>query len=898
MRGEAKHRSRANRAPASSRRRALASPRLCGEHLEGRAVLASVPFGATPSDTAEIFVGKVLVNVVAMESNGTLDPSTENWTPATLQAAKDKVEQGMQWWVDTLAALNTQHSLEFVYDYTYADNPVGTRYEPITQSSGTFAFWVQEFLQYTSYARTGDFQQDLRTFNHDQRVAHEANWSFTLFLVNSTNDTDDAFGPAPSTSRAFAYPGGICIVVPSDRPVYSYAHEVAHEFWGFDEYSGSDPYTDTRGYYNTQNFNGLTGHSGFTQQASIMAAGTSLQQSFSSHILPQSTREVLGWKDSDADGIFDAFDVPHTLTGTGWLDTASGNYRFQGESRVQTLANQNTEGNQSDITLNKISRAEYRIDGGAWTTAATYNTYSANLNLSIPLSSGSHTVEIRTIDAATGVTSPIFSSSVTRSISIAPPGINGFVWNDTDANGLWDEGETPLSGWTVQLQNSTGQAVANSGTIEPDSYAEGTILNSVQSGVTITSQGSGVVPPNVSARAGGPTSTGTKTFHYLYNNGTTNEWSNSWSETRQLKVSFTTAVSRVSIDAIANSAGDYARIEAFDLQGNLLARSTSGALADGMKETLSIGRNTPDIKYVVISGHAGTSVSLDNLKYGAPVAAVTNAQGAYSFPYLVSGSYRIVISPPSGWQATTDTIQNITFSAGSQQSNRDFGVQGTGGIPYRNSVDPYDVDANGTVDRGDLALLSHWIRHVGYGPLAAPTNLVTAFVDLNGDNALSVDDLDLLTNQLQVGNQQGEGGGGGGGGPQGEFAADPIVIPPATSEVSDPIAPLPSTSPLPASRIVPPSSGMTPELLRQLDRELDGHELKKVDEIFAKLAKKMAKTASEVKGVVAVKVAGSTVPKKTETAKKGSEVKSPLLSVKPASKLALAVKAASRIRSK
>ena len=72
---------------------------------------------------------------------------------------------------------------------------------------------------------------------------------------------------------------------------------------------------------------------------------------------------MIGWQDSDADGVFDVLDVPLTLTGSGYYDPDAEVYRFVGHSAVQTLPNQNTSGLQNDITINEVSVAEYSTDG-------------------------------------------------------------------------------------------------------------------------------------------------------------------------------------------------------------------------------------------------------------------------------------------------------------------------------------------------------------------------------------------------------------------------------------------------------------------------------------------------------------------------------------------------------
>ncbi len=69
---------------------------------------------------------------------------------------------------------------------------------------------------------------------------------------------------------------------------------------------------------------------------------------------------------------------------------------------------------QNDITLNKVSRIEYRFGStGNWTTAVSPNSYSANLDFRIPVPTDvTGTIQIRAIDSRVGVTSPIFSGNV------------------------------------------------------------------------------------------------------------------------------------------------------------------------------------------------------------------------------------------------------------------------------------------------------------------------------------------------------------------------------------------------------------------------------------------------------------------------------------------------------
>ncbi len=152
-----------------------------------------------------------------------------------------------------------------------------------------------------------------------------------------------------------------------------------------------------RGYYNSLNGKRRRwAAAGFVQQASFMAAGTLLETAYLNHVSPPPTLAQIVGKTVTNDGIFDVLDVPLKLTGTGFLDTATNTYKFDGNAIVQTLPNLNSEGLRNDITINRISLIEYRFDGGPWQTLSQHhNSYSADLNLSIPVIDNATTIEIR-----------------------------------------------------------------------------------------------------------------------------------------------------------------------------------------------------------------------------------------------------------------------------------------------------------------------------------------------------------------------------------------------------------------------------------------------------------------------------------------------------------------------
>lgn len=265
--------------------RSLVNRTLRMESLESRQMLSALPLGAQPRDTGEFLLGRVAVTPVLLESNGLVDPSTEDWTQAEIAQVLENVRVGTDWWVDTLETFGTPHSLEFVIDPTFATTPVPTPFEPISQRSDAYSQYVGRFLADQGFnAATLSLEDAIRDFNNDQRVKLQTDWAFTIFIVDSSNDADGMFDPMGSFRQAFAFAGGQFIITPSGRPASTYTHEIGHMFWALDEYSGSADHDARRGYYNSQNANAVDGAPpGFIQQPSIMSAGLLLQQAYNTN---------------------------------------------------------------------------------------------------------------------------------------------------------------------------------------------------------------------------------------------------------------------------------------------------------------------------------------------------------------------------------------------------------------------------------------------------------------------------------------------------------------------------------------------------------------------------------------------------------------------------------------
>lgn len=727
------------------------------EQLEDRKLMA---YGVLPQDTAEFMLGSVVVTPVFFESNGTIDTSTEDWTPASIQQTLDKITQATDWWVQTLDSLHTVHHLSFTIDTTFANTPFQTAYEPISRRSNDYSKYVTEFLQ-SRGATTTDIETEMFKFNNAQRQKYNTDWSFTMIVVNSYNQGDGQFAAGGSFSKAFSFAGGLFMVVPSSRPASTFAHETGHIFWARDEYAGagsSGTYNGRRGYYNARNENAIdqNPNPNFVQQPSIMSTGSVLDAAWSGNISAASTLAQIGWQDSDGDGVFDVLDVPLELLGTGYVDLATGKYRFKGSAKVQTLPNLNSAGYRSDITTNKITDIEYRFDNGAWQTYSTPNAYQTNLDLDITVPSGVTTIQIRARDSESTMTSNLFQGRLSRADATVGNGINGFVWIDVNKNGLRDAGEYGQSGWTVALVDGTGQNIQIQKQVEPNNLSNGPVGTSPINGAVLGSVGSST-DGRVGVLTDPDSSTGNKVFTAYSTSAQT--FVNTWNETgRQFQATFVADTSTVSLDAIGIGTGSYGRLEAYNSLGQLVGRYTTKSLTAGQTETMTISRGTADISYVVAFGTAKTNVKLDNLRYGAPTSVLTDAQGSYYFPSLPAGQYQVRVTSPSGYNALTPNngTTQATVVANSATTDIDLGFV-PAGSSWQNPRDRYDVNDNSLISPVDALLIINALNSGGGRILAGSSIPTFPYIDVTGDGVLSPVDALLVINYLNQNRGQGEG---------------------------------------------------------------------------------------------------------------------------------------------
>ncbi|MHB0878167.1 MAG: hypothetical protein ACYC5O_19195, partial [Anaerolineae bacterium] len=316
--------------------------------------LSAFALDPTLYQQSEYMIGKVAVNIVLVESNGSVDPSTENWTPAERQLVFQQIVAGLSWW----QAMEPRAHLQFVYDDHFS-SPLPSSYEPINRSHSDERLWIAEAMQQLGYVQPS-YITAVRLYNRATRQRLGTDWAFTIFVVDSDSDADNHFADG---YFAYAYVHGPFLVMTSGNNGYGpenmapvAAHEVGHIFGALDEYAGAGiPPTTLGGYLGVPSGNSAYG--GNPSVDSIMRGGIT---PYTQRLISVYAAGQVGWRDSDSDGILDPVDT-QVILDAGAAATESG-LRLAGTA-VEVPYPSPT---RSPLSINVVSAARYRINGGPW----------------------------------------------------------------------------------------------------------------------------------------------------------------------------------------------------------------------------------------------------------------------------------------------------------------------------------------------------------------------------------------------------------------------------------------------------------------------------------------------------------------------------------------------------
>jgi hypothetical protein len=219
------------------------------------ALLLTVQSTPVRANTPDAAVGLYRVTIFLPESNGAIDPSTEDWREDMETEVVDQVLDACLYWA-SMAPDWAELTCDVGY-YHFVDTPTG--YEPIIHDGGAplLGFWggeeddwINEIMDVMGFASMWLFYyQEVEDYNDWAQEEYGAEEAFSVFVVNSENDDDGSFANdmsayvpeirAPYLVMTWDNGGWRSLLGPTSLQTTA-AHEMGHVFGAEDEYHGSN----------------------------------------------------------------------------------------------------------------------------------------------------------------------------------------------------------------------------------------------------------------------------------------------------------------------------------------------------------------------------------------------------------------------------------------------------------------------------------------------------------------------------------------------------------------------------------------------------------------------------------------------------------------------------------
>ncbi len=330
------------------------------EHRERkRAARAPSAPGASPAaspdagyyDTSEYMAGSVAVGVWLLESAG----SAYDWT----QDEVDQTLAGIQAALVQWAVVGGDAAFLTFYLDIHTGVPISG--DPIVDIQNGDSQWVAEALASLGYTGTNGYQE-CYDYNNSIRDGFGTDWCYSIFVVDSDPNVNQ--GRFTGGGYAWAYLGGPWVFM-SRFSTWAYnggeywaavpMHETGHIFLATDEY---DDIQVASGY--------LDAPDDTTHPNCVMNMNDTTQ-------VCQATRNQLGWRDLDANGIIEPLDTSPSATLASASDSTSERSPvWTGVAEIVPLPNLNPFSYYSPphaISVATIDRVEVRVDHGPWNPA-------------------------------------------------------------------------------------------------------------------------------------------------------------------------------------------------------------------------------------------------------------------------------------------------------------------------------------------------------------------------------------------------------------------------------------------------------------------------------------------------------------------------------------------------
>lgn len=362
---------------------------------------------------SQFLAGDVAIRVVLPESDGSIDPSTETWTPELLGQIEAQIRQSLDWWAARLPLARLRFSVRF--------QVVSIPYEPIRYGLAEEGRWIGAALDQLGYAGDNYFDQAYAAA-FDLRDELDADWATTIFIANSQQH---GIGYFRDGYFAYAYINGPFMVLTSDVGAYGTrnmapiaAHELGHIFGALDQYYAARVTCDQRsGYLDLPTTNSQYGDCG-TRLSSIMLDPVT---AYGAGQVDPSALGQLGYRDSDSDGLIDPLDTTPVIELEDLqLAAATGRPVVTGTSRDLGFP----VPWQTPVSINTIQAIEYRVAGSHWQRAipadSAFDSIQEAFSAELALYDGTYQVELRAVNSAGVASAPIIRQVVVSGLGATP----------------------------------------------------------------------------------------------------------------------------------------------------------------------------------------------------------------------------------------------------------------------------------------------------------------------------------------------------------------------------------------------------------------------------------------------------------------------------------------------
>jgi len=345
------------------------------------------------SDTSVYMIGSTTVGVVFIESVG----SGETWSAPRQAEVSGEITAALDQW-EGWGGMDA--GLSFVVD----TRAIGVNQEPITLDSADTS-WEYEALGTIPGVTGGTDAERAYSFDNQLRLANSTDWAFTLFVVDSFNDTDGAFSDG---KYAFSGVFGPYAVITYDNGPHgtqtldiAVARETAHIFGAGYQNDGSCASTSQ-----------LFGYLGIAN-ANCVVSGVDPTNNGIDRLMrdvavlgdpDQTTREQIGWRDSDNDFVYGPVDttVQFTVLAYDPHFTAASVLYYTGSAQEVPFPHVVCTGGDfcygSDVSITHISDIQARADSSVYVNATpadgTYDSQYEEFTFTVGVSGeGVHTIE-------------------------------------------------------------------------------------------------------------------------------------------------------------------------------------------------------------------------------------------------------------------------------------------------------------------------------------------------------------------------------------------------------------------------------------------------------------------------------------------------------------------------